>query len=205
MKKLLITVIALLVTGCSITPQTNAPTAVYDFGLQYADNRTRQAQLKSASLLVAEVASPIWLDNPAIHYRLAYHNPAQFYSYANSRWAAAPAALLTRQISNRIMQTTDYKVARGIEGVQADYALHIVLEDFSQVFDSIDKSYAVILLNVSLIERRTRKLVAQRNFSMRKETPTADAVGAVNALVEVSNHLNNNLIDWLTDEIAEKK
>lgn len=200
-----IVIVTLLVSGCSITRQTQTPTSVYDFGIQNTDNVTRQAQIKTPSILIAEVTSPVWLDNQAIHYRLAYHNPTQLFSYANSRWAATPAALLTRQISNRIMRDTNYKVTRAVDGVQVDYALHIVLEDFIQVFDSIGASHAAIQLNVSLIERRTRLLVAQRNFTMQKDTPTADAVGAVNALVEVSAHLNNNLINWLTGEIANRK
>lgn len=206
MKKLLIALSLLILTGCALTPQTTPPVAIYDLGLTptHAEPAvTKQSSTQLPSLLITDITSPVWLDNQAIHYRLAYHNPAQLYSYANSRWAAVPAALLTRQFNNYIKANTEYKIVSTVDGVQAEYALHAVLEDFSQIYVATDKSHASIHLNVTLIERRTRSLRAQRKFMIHK-TASTNAAGAVYALIEASNQLNYKITDWLTNELAAK-
>lgn len=205
MNKLFATILVLVLTGCSLTPQSNTPIVIYDLGLLPANTEsviTKQSPIKTPSILIAKISSPVWLDNQTIHYRLAYHNPAQLYSYANSRWTAAPAALLTQQIKNYLKANTAYKIANPIDGVQTEYVLHASLEDFSQIFDATDKSHAIIHLNVNLIERRTRSLRAQRKFIIQRSAPTANAAGAVDALITASHQLNDEIIDWLTNELV---
>lgn len=201
---------AMLLAGCA-TPRTQTPTAIYDFGLERpsvassaADASSSEPRL-SASLLVA-ATSPAWLDNAAIQYRLLYHDPARSYTYASSRWAAAPATLLTQRIKDRIAGVNNDGVVSTGDGVRADYALRLELEEFTQVFDTPHQSRAVIKLRASLIERNTRSLVAQRSFSLAQAAPSANAEGAVRALTEASGKLIENLIDWLAEKLpAEKK
>lgn len=204
MIKLLVTLFALLLTACTLTPQLNTPIAIYDLGIQQAETNqiANQSSTKSLSILITEIASPIWLDNHAIHYRLAYQNPAQLHSYANSRWAAAPATLLTQQISKQLMADTTYEIINTNDGIHGDFALNLTLENFTQTFDSANESHATIHLNASLIERRTRSLTAQRQFTIQKMASTPDSAGGVYALIEASNQLNNEIIDWLSNELA---
>ncbi|MEE9222564.1 MAG: ABC-type transport auxiliary lipoprotein family protein, partial [Nitrosomonadaceae bacterium] len=126
----------------------------------------------------------------------------QSYNYANNRWAAAPATLLTHRIRNRIAAVTNDKIVSTSEGTRTDFTLRLELEEFSQVFDAVDKSHVVIRLRASLIHRSSRSLRAQRNFSMEQSTPTANAAGAVQTLTESSDKLIENLIDWLAEELA---
>ena len=86
MKKILVLAIILL-AGCAGAPHVRTAPAVYDLGLlQPTDASTLSGQPRlRASLLVAEATAPAWLDSQAIQYRLAYHDPAQTHSYANSR------------------------------------------------------------------------------------------------------------------------
>ena len=194
--------------GCTITPQAQTPVAVYDFGLQQVtstyDTSSQQRQLWT-SLLIAEATSPVWLDSQAIQYRLAYRDPTQSYNYANNRWAASPATLLTHRIRNRIAAVTNDKVISTSDSARADFRLHLELEEFSQVFDAVDKSHVVIRLRASLVHRSSRSLQAQRNFSIKQAAPTANAAGAVQALTESSDKLTEDLIDWLAEELASKE
>lgn len=207
MKISLFALFLFMLTGCALTPQSTPPVAVYDLGLvpTHAEpGKTKQSSTQLPRLLITDITSPAWLDNQAIHYRLAYHSPAQLYSYANSRWAAVPAALLTRQINNYIKTNTEYKVVSSVYGVQAEYTLHGILEDFSQIYEATDKSYVSIHLNVTLIERRTRSLLAQRKFMIHKTVSTTNAAGAVYALIEASNQLDHEITDWLIKELTAK-
>lgn len=207
MRKLYV-LLSIWLAGCTIIPQAQTPVAVYDFGLQQVtstyDTSSQQRQLWT-SLLIAEATSPVWLDSQAIQYRLAYRDPTQSYNYANNRWAAAPATLLTHRIRNRIAAVTSDKVISSSDGARADFTLHLELEEFSQVFDAVDKSHVVIRLRASLVHRSSRSLQAQRNFSIKQAAPTANAAGAVQALTESSDKLTEDLIDWLAEELASKE
>lgn len=206
MKKILL-VATMLLTGCAITPPARVVPTVYDLGLiQSADASALSGQPQlTASLLVTEATAPTWLDSQAIQYRLAYHDPAQAHAYANSRWAAAPAALLSQRIRSRIAAVVDNGVVSASDGVRADYVLRLGLEEFSQVFDTVEQSRVVVRLRVSLVERGTRRLLAQRSFSVEQPAPTADAVGAVHALSEAGDRLSGDLIDWLAAKLAEEE
>jgi len=195
---LLLTIICLL-PGCTVLHKSQ-PTAVYDFGIQTppsSQSPAQPAQLRRHSLLVADTTAPVWLDNKAIHYRLLYHNPAQSYTYASNRWIATPAALFTQQLRNRIAAGTQEQVIKDNSIATADHVLHTELEEFSQVFDTATDSRIVIGLRASLIERNTRKLLAQKNFNITAKAPSADAAGAVSALGAASNQLLNELVNWL--------
>ena len=205
MKKILVLVIVLL-AGCASVPHVRTTPTVYDLGLLQSNDASvlvNQPRLW-ASLLVAEATAPVWLSSQMIHYRLTYHDPAQAHAYANSRWAAAPAALLTQRIRSRIATVTGNGVVGGGDGVQADYALRFELEEFSQVFDTAEQSRAVVRLRASLVERGTRRFLAQRNFNVEQAAPTADAAGAVRALTEASDKLTGDLIDWLATRLEEE-
>jgi cholesterol transport system auxiliary component len=197
-----------LLAGCVAFNKSQSPISVYDFGMHLAQpsKPTPQPSLQHRkSLLITDATAPSWLDNNAIHYRLLYHNPTQSYTYASSRWIAAPATLLTQQIRNRIVASTNEQVIKDNSTAKADYALHIELEEFTQLFDAADTSHIVIGLRTSLVERNTRKLLAQKDLSITEKTPTADAAGAVFALSSASNQLINELIDWLIAELPSVK
>ncbi len=201
MSKISLTLLIIcLLPGCAFLHKSQ-PAAVYDLGMQSAahiQQSVQPAQLRRKSLLVAETAAPAWLDNTAIHYRLLYHNPTQSYVYANSRWIATPAALLTQQLRNRIAATTQERVIKDTSMAAADHVLHTELQEFSQLFDTVSDSRIVIGLRASLVERNTRKVLAQKDFSITKLTPSADASGAVSALSAANNQLLDELVDWLS-------
>ena len=197
---------SICLTGCAITPQNEKPVSVHDFGLPkiYRTNSTTDHQQHlSKNLLVAEARSPVWLNNNTIQYRLAYQDPTQSYKYANSRWSASPATLLTHHIRNSIAITTNNKVLSSTDSVRADFILRLELEEFSQIFDAIDNSHVLIKLRASLINRSSRSLKAQHSFNIKLAAPTANAAGAVKALAESSDKLTEELVNWLSKELIK--
>lgn len=205
MKQMLLLIFTIfLLTSCTGLHKRQPAISTYTFGMQHLspiEQIPNQPYLHRKSLLIADAAAPSWLDNTAIHYRLIYHNPAQSYTYANSRWISTPATLLTQQIRHRIVTSTPEQVIRDSGIVKADYTLHIELNEFIQLFDATDSSHVVVSIRVSLIEHNSRKLYAQKDFSTIESTPSADAAGAVFALSSASNKLINELVNWLTVEL----
>jgi cholesterol transport system auxiliary component len=206
MRKFLI-IAAVFAAGCAAT-RAHTPASVYDFGLgrssaPAAGAASRLAEISTKLLVTA--TSPAWLDNPAIQYRLAYHDPGQAYFYANSRWASPPAALLAQRIKRQIASAGGSAVISSGDGVRADYALRLDLEEFTQVFDAPGESRVIVALRASLIEPGTRILLAQRSFSMEQAAREANAAGAVAGLTEASDRLIANLIDWLAQELYQAR
>lgn len=184
-----------------LAPQTRPPVAVYDFGLQHTHE---EALGINVSLLVPDIAAPTWLDSPDIIYRLAYANDARSRSYANSRWVAAPAALLSQRLRQSIAAVNEKGVIDNWERARADYLVRMELQEFSQVFDSEQTSSAFIRLHASLIRRPEGALIAQQSFTVKKEASSPNAEGAVKALTNASDELIGELLDWLTRNLDKR-
>lgn len=162
------------------------PALVYDFGLP----AKRLGGEETWSRLALEVRSPPWLDTRNIDYRLAYEEPLKKRAYAGSQWASSPGLMLAQQLRQQLGAVN----AGG--NAAADCLLRFELQEFSQVFDSPQKSHAVVQGNVSLIDNR-RHLVAERQVALAHPAATPDANGGVNALVTTSIELGQQLAEWL--------
>lgn len=191
--------ILLLLAGCAVWHKP-VTVSVFDFSTsQQRQQDPSPARWQSRkSMLIVDTTAPSWLDGTAIHYRLAYHNPTQSYSYANSRWIASPAAILTQKIRNRIVSDTTGPVIKNSSMAKADVLLNTELTEFIQIFDSTHDSHVMINLRASLVDRTSRQLLAQKDFTIREATPSADATGAVAGLTASSDRLISELIQWLS-------
>lgn len=193
----------LLLSGCSVFPKPDTTVATYNFIVDSSaeTNQPDQQVIKSGKkILVNPVFAPIWLDTKAIPYRLDYHNTSQTYTYAHSRWSAPPAILLTQQIKQKIAADTNHLVIKDSGMVIAENELHVELEEFSHIFDTITESRIVIRFRASLVNN-THRLIAQKIFTAQQAAQSADAAGAVKAFSIASNQLIDELIYWLNEEL----
>jgi len=180
-----------LLSACGIAPQSR-DIAAYDFGPAAA----AKAEPRLAfNLSVADVSAPAWMENASLYYRLAYADAARPLAYANSRWVMPPAALLTQRLRAALQQASKAAVLSPADGVRTDYVLRLDLEEFSQVFDSAEKSRGVLRLQARLV--RGRELAAQQSFSIDLPAPSANAEGGVRALSAAGDEAGRRLADWL--------
>ena len=202
MNKAAVAVLAMIVGGCSLGPAKESP-ATYDLVAQPASVagalRIRQ------SVLVHGVAAPSWLESSAIVYRLNYQDAARQLIYANSRWAAPPAALLTQRLRAQLAAASDGGIVSIADSARADYALRVELEDFSHVFDTTDASRAVIVARASLVNLARRTMQAQKTFTVEKPASSANAEGGVRALTAASTELIDAVVAWAAASLAQEK
>ncbi|MEO5573036.1 MAG: ABC-type transport auxiliary lipoprotein family protein [Gammaproteobacteria bacterium] len=187
-----ITLMLALLTACSIAPKDKQTVSTYDFGLPnqiLADNRTRLTIRPD----IPSVSSPTWLDTPAILYRLAYQDSARLQPYADSRWAASPAALLTLRLRQAIAAVTPDS------GAPKQHELQVALEEFSQIFDAPGISRVLLRASVKLLSEDGRDILAERTFAIERPSPTGDANGAVKALTQASDEFITQVANWLKD------
>ncbi|MCP5244690.1 MAG: membrane integrity-associated transporter subunit PqiC [Burkholderiales bacterium] len=199
-----VTVIVLL-SGCTIFPKPNTTVATFNFiaDTSAKNNQLDQPAAKSGKkILITHTTAPLWLDTQAIYYRLAYHNPFQSYAYSNSRWSSPPAFLLTQQIKQKIAADTNHLIIKDSSMAIVENELHIELEDFSHIFDTLTDSRVVIRFQASLVNN-SHRLIAQKVFSAQQMAQSPDATGAVNAFSIASNQLMDELIQWLNIELSK--
>jgi cholesterol transport system auxiliary component len=182
--------------ACALGPQKPAADT-YDLGPPAAQAATT-ATVRPV-VQVPEIGAPAWLDGQGIVYRLAYENDARPQAYANSRWVASPASLLTQRLRNRL--AANIAVVSGADGTRADYVLRVELEDFSQSFASATASSVALRARASVVRLHDRALVAQRTFAVERVAPTADARGAVAALGMASGEAIEGMARWAGEQI----
>ncbi|GJL75530.1 ABC-type transport auxiliary lipoprotein family protein [Nitrosomonas sp.] len=208
-KKIALMLGILLLSGCTLFPKPDKKPALYNFAGNFgsyipkkAEQSGSQIRKNGKKILVAQVSAPLWLDTQGIHYRLAYHNASQTYTYADSRWTSPPAFLLTQQIKQKIAADTAHLVIQDSNVAFAEFELHIELEDFFQNFETLTNSRVWVRFRASLVSN-THRLIAQKNFSASQPAPTANAASAVSAFAIASDQLMNDLVHWLNNELEK--
>jgi cholesterol transport system auxiliary component len=185
---------AALLTACA------APTgSVAQFDLGLPRSTAVDPQLANSRTL-AEVSAPAWLDSPAIVYRLAYHDANQAQAYAQSRWVAAPASLLSQRLRERLAPALSPGIGRVNETLASDYVLRVELHEFSQVFDAPQTSHALLRARAMLIDSRRNELVAQHLFEVQQPALSPNALGAAHGLRDAVDQFIIELLHWMDQQ-----
>lgn len=116
------------------------------------------------AILLPVVQAPRMLKNN----RVALVKPDGTFAYANSaRWSGAVPEMLQSLIASAMnAQNRQVAVYPG-EGVDTRYELHVRAMDFEAEYDrGLDAPpMAIVTLQATLVDRKTRSLVAQKSFS----------------------------------------
>ena len=180
--------------ACSLPiPKANEPiiATTYDLGPPRAYTPTNPAI--PATVSVPDATASEGLDD-GIVYRLLYEGAREPQIYTRSRWKTVPAVLVTERVRSRFAAAARSVVAP-IDSARSDYTLRIDLRDFSQVFESVDKSYATLRARATLIASADRTVLAQREFEVRREA-APNAEGAVKGLSEATDAFLEELVKW---------
>ena len=182
--------------GCGVASRQNVAPRHYTLGSLTSATTPTPPRANGAILRVARIEMPAWLQGTGLYYRLAYRNENVIAAYANSDWAAPPAAMLEQRLRSALDDGGWRAVVGPASNAQTDFALHVSVDDFSQVFTSPGESFGVLDATVTL-DGANAALVAQRHFHFRVAASSADAAGGVKALDAASRDFADQLRDWL--------
>ncbi|HSO44574.1 MAG TPA: ABC-type transport auxiliary lipoprotein family protein [Rhodoferax sp.] len=215
----LILVLALLLAGCA--SQRSAETyKVYDFGPASLQAPAAVVPARLAPLVLSDAQATPSLEGNAVLYRLAYADAQQLKPYALARWSMPPAQLVDQRLRQhlgiqravlapgellpasvpRFASSATVPASAPSPSLAAPLLnLRLVLEEFSQVFDSPTDSHGLLRLRATLTQRASGSeiLLAQRSFVVQQSAQSPDAVGAVRALTAVSDQLAEQMAAWL--------
>jgi cholesterol transport system auxiliary component len=174
-----------LLVGCA--SDSKLPVDTYDFGI--AGSATAPP---GQDVFIAEVRAPEWLGTTDMLYRLEYRNPRLLTPYSASRWAGAPAAMLTIRLRQSVGNGTSAR------GRQAKCSLSLFLSEFSQVFASEQDSRAVMHVRATLTDIATTERALVREFRIERPAPKPNAAGAAGAFSDIATSLADDLNEWIS-------
>ena len=192
----------LALSGCAL--QKPAPrVAVYDFGPGPLSSAAPAPGKALPALLLEILEAPAALDSTAVLYRLAYADSPQLRPYALARWSMTPAQLLRQQFRQSLGRQRALLNPGDSTGPNAakPLLLQLELEEFSQLFESADKSTGLLRLRATLTRPETKgsQWLAQRSLTVQRNASTADAAGGVQALAAATEAAAQELDQWLRE------
>lgn len=193
--------------GCASVARQNAFPQRYTLGAAAPSAvSSRSSSANAATLQVARVEMPAWLQGVGMYYRLDYGNHQRIAAYANSAWAAPPAEMLEQLIRNALAVDGTWRAVVGPgSDAQARFILRVDVADFSQVFAMPQASFGVLDATATLAAADGSRVIAQRSFHLRIAAPSADAAGGVAALGRASRDLVRQLQTWLREQPAVRR
>lgn len=188
---------ALVLSGCAGASRPAVFPRHYALATAAASVPTTRAPA-AATLRVARVSVPAWLDGTGMYYRLAYRADDGIAAYAESDWVAPPADMLEALLRNTLAAGAGWRAVVGPGSpAQSACTLQVRIDDFSQVFASPQDSVGRLVATVTLLDGQSDKVIAQRPFRIEVPAPRADAAGGVAALNRASRQFADAVRAWL--------
>lgn len=172
---------AVFAAGCGVMPERPAPVAIYDLGPGEAG--ALAPELAPARIVLS---APPWLQSGTMHYRTEWNRPERRRAYADSRWAAEPAAML------------GLALGRALGGGGGRCRLRIEVDEFEQVFTSPLHSEARLVLRAALLAPGVAGPLANITLNLSEPAPTADASGGAAAFRSATAGLAATLAAWMS-------
>lgn len=185
--------------GCAVPTLPGAPVrpAVYDFGPGALTPPATRRPTPAAPLIVAAVEASPALDSTAILYRLAYTDAQQLRPYAQARWSMPPADLVRQRLREILGQHRT--LLNPGKNSAPPRTLRLELEEFSQLFETPERSVGLLRLRATLVQVRPdgEQWLAQRSFIVQRPAASANAPGGVQALTAATDAAAQELEAWL--------
>jgi cholesterol transport system auxiliary component len=183
-------------SGCAALPDKPVRPAVYDFGPGLVVKAAPAPAAPLPTLALADIDAPPAIDGSAVLFRLAYADVQQLRPYAQARWSMPPAQLVRQRLREQLSQQR--VVLNPGEGA-ASMSLRLELEEFTQVFETPERSIGLVRLRATLVEgvAGRERIVAQRRFVTQRPAPSADAAGGVRALTAATDAAIEEIAQWL--------
>ncbi len=168
-------VMLMALTACA--NPAHSPT-VHDFG---AGVNLAAAPNSSAKPHIS-VSAPTWLWDNRIRYRLLYSAPTTVRFYGLDVWVAPPPELFEQFLLENLPPNSP------------PLSLHLM--SLEQEFTSIQQANIVLRFELEL-KTSTSQATLSKIFSLRQPSPTPDAAGAINAMLQVNQLAVAQITAWL--------
>jgi len=177
-KLYLIAITIFLLSGCSAP---KPPVIEYKISTKSVNYSSSSEGCKRKSLKVSQAFSSNSLMSLKMSYVQGEH---KIYSYSQAQWNNSPnqeisSALVKALRDSKLFRNTSSSKSRS----RSDLILEINIEDFMQYFNKdLTTSHSNVVISLTLIDARSREVLATKTFSAKKEVQILDASGGVKGL-----------------------
>jgi cholesterol transport system auxiliary component len=181
-----------LLAGCStLNPTATAPPVFYTFDSGPARARTVAAPAAAPVLAVTPTRAAAGFDSQRIIY---LRETQQLAYFAHSEWVEPPARMLASLLVAVLARSAEFRaVVLSGGSAAADYRLDTELVRMQQDFRTVP-SQVLLELRATLVDEKTRRVLAVRQFSAQVSATTDDARGGAVAA--------NSAVQQVLDEVA---
>jgi cholesterol transport system auxiliary component len=173
--------------ACVSLNKTKPNIAIYDFGLSVpTENPSENNQPIISKIFLEEPVAAESLQNNKIRYRLNYQNSLRVFYYSESRWAATPAELFASKLSKMVSVANNPMTC----------SLKLKIEAFDHVFQTPSASEGLVQLSVSLIEKKSKKIISSQLITESVTSASPNAQGGTAALQQASENALKKVINW---------
>ncbi|ARS47240.1 lipoprotein [Ectopseudomonas mendocina] len=193
MKRLTLLLAATLLGACSILPQSE-PLDIY---LLPAAQLPAQSQQVDWALRINSPSSSQLLDGTRI---VVLPEPDRVNTYQGVRWSERTPQLLRNRLLDAFQDDGRVQALSNEEQrLQADLELVSDLRSFhSEYRDGIP--YALIRLEVNLVDARDQRILASRRFSISQPASDASVPAVIAAFGQAGDQLSRELVDWTLNQ-----
>ncbi len=202
MKWMIALVPPLLLLGCSFGSESPVPDGVYLLEPMVCAEELELGKgaegLPDRELRIATTEVPSYIQTGKFVFGTA-NRERRFYQFA--RWAVSPGAMLNRAIEDRLRCSRLFRAVhrRGVLA-KASHSLDITVLDFFHDART-EPGFAVIDLDIALIESETEQLLGQSRFQARAPLATFDAPGAAAAFEAARNQIVEEIAAWVQAQL----
>ncbi len=124
---------------------------------------------------------------------------------AGARWAAPVPQIMAELLGDSLLATGRLNVVAPQEGVHPAFGMMAEIRHFEIVYDNGDEAAPLgrVTIRAKLINRRSRTLIAQKQFNatVRARENQLSAIAA--AIDEAAHSAGRELGEWAADELAK--
>jgi len=118
--------------------------------------------------------------------------------YAYSRWSDSPTAMLLLVFQDALEKSGRFKAVVSYSSQsQSDLLLESTLIDFSHRINDDGTSDGIFRIRFYLVDNKTKRVIASREFVSSVSASQQNAQGAVAALNKAAAVVTQDLINWL--------
>jgi len=194
---LLSILIVLLTGGCSM----KTPHAIDIFTLKHNTvlDKKHPAVFPDKVLKVALAQSTKEIKTKKILYT---KTPYKREAYAYSRWSDTPNHMIEQFLVTTLNRNRLFKAVLPASSIaKSDFILESNIEDFYQLFDKENHSFAVVKISFFLIDQKDKKIVSKHTINSKVPAPSLDAKGGVKAFNDTLDQISKKLIYWLKNSL----
>lgn len=179
--------------GCS---NTIPPKVEYRINPNIQVKSLSQNKCKTQSIKIAKAFSKSNLLSKDMSYGLG---DSKQYVYANALWSISPNRAITTEYLSIVRDSKLFESVQIFKSrSRSDIILEINIEDFMQYFnDDSTKSYANVVISVSLISTKTNTVFASQTFQEKLSVSELNSNAGVDALNKALEAVLMDTNTWL--------